>query len=193
MFKAALAPVSNRGVPPQDFLDRVLSFCKSAPDEIFAPNSATNDVYAKLRPVLAPKGWAFKEPVVGALVVRRAAMAEAMRVHAGLESSWNWNEGVDKSNSASQAHITGQESGIFQVSFDSEWLDPSLRAYTLAHGIDTPMAFIDVMKQDRSMAIEYYARLVRITTRWAGPYNSGEVQQLVSRAALAEWIDLLVG
>ena len=44
--------------------------------------------------------------------LRRAAMLEVMRVHAGFESSLNWKEGVDRTNKTSMANVTGQETGI---------------------------------------------------------------------------------
>ena len=67
---------------------------------------------------------------------RRAALLEVMRVHAGFESSWDWNEGVDITNPHSVAHIEGQETGIFQVSFDSVLLGHNaMLPFAQAHGI----------------------------------------------------------
>jgi hypothetical protein len=42
-------------------------------------------------------------------------MLEVMRVLAGFESSWNWNEGVDVTNPTSNTPST-MEAGAWQVS-----------------------------------------------------------------------------
>ena len=83
-FHATKQRVLNRGVPPDSFLDELVAWGRSAPDEIFAPNANT-DVYSNVVAVLGP--WQD-------LRHRRAVMLEVMRVLAGFESSWNWNAGV---------------------------------------------------------------------------------------------------
>jgi hypothetical protein len=80
-FNATKTLVFNRGVPPDDFLQALVTFGQTAPDEIFVPNPNA-DIYGLIEPVLGP--WN------GGLIQRRAAMLEAMRVHAGFESSWNF-------------------------------------------------------------------------------------------------------
>jgi hypothetical protein len=90
-FDATRQPVSNRGVPPDSFLDELVAWGKIAPDEIFAPNS-NKDVYSNVVGVLGP--WED-------LRHRRAVMLEVMRVLAGFESSWDWNAGVDVTNRTS--------------------------------------------------------------------------------------------
>src|SRR5438045_4416508 len=112
-FVATKSIVSNRGAPPTPFLTELVDWGRSAPDDVFAVNSSPDDIYAHVKSILGP--WT-------SISYRKAAMLEVMRVHAGFESSWNWNEGVDETNSTSMANKTGQETGIFQVSFDSEWI-----------------------------------------------------------------------
>src|ERR1700757_2105495 len=90
-YTATKQHVSNRGIPPDDFLDQLVAWGKAAPDEIFAPNPAA-DVYSSVVGVLGP--WQGIEH-------RRAAMLEVMRVLAGFESSWDWNAGVDTTNPTS--------------------------------------------------------------------------------------------
>jgi hypothetical protein len=124
-----------------------------------------------------------------------------MRVHAGLESSWNWKEGVDKSNVASQKNKAGEEAGIFQVSFDSTYLDSAegkniMAAFLKANGKndDTPAAFIVAMKKDHALAFEYYARLVRVSIKWAGPLLRpvrDSVYPNLSRDSMREFMRLL--
>jgi hypothetical protein len=163
MYDKTKASVFNRGVPPDSFLDALVAFGKSAPDSIFSQNT-NYDIYSVIGNAL------------GALpdfLTRRAALLEAARVHAGFESSWNWTEGVDHTNQTSLSNITGQETGVFQVSFDSTELDQGTRQLDAClnfYGVSiTPEAFIVAMKSNHALAVEYYARLVRFSIRWAGP------------------------
>lgn len=175
MYPSALkVPVDNRGPAPDSFLEKLIAWAKTAPDEISAPNAVPIDIYAVIRSSLATVAG---RDGAGALVYqwdsllqRKAALLEVMRVHAGLESAWNWNEGVDHSNATSMRNITGQETGIYQVSFDSLALGGgALRPFAKARDIDRVDFFIPAMKADHALALEYYARLVRVSIAWAGP------------------------
>ncbi len=182
-FVATKGRVSNRGVPPDDFLNELVAWAQTAPDDIFAPNANPADIYALIAPKLGP--WTSS-------LHRRAAMLEAMRVHAGFESSWHWNEGVDVTNLASLAHATGQETGVFQVSYDSIWIDVhAMRPFAVAHAIGTVGSFIPAMKANHQLALEYYARLVRVSVQWAGPLKRHEIDPWLSRAAVDEFQGLL--
>lgn len=182
-FLATKVIVKNRGTPPDSFLVELVGWGMIAPDVIFAENDNPDDIYARIAPQLGP--W-------DSPLHRRAAMLEAMRVHAGMESSWNWNEGVDKSNKTSMANLTGQETGIFQVSFDSEWIAHSaMQPFAVANDIETPEKFIPAMKSNHPLAMSYYARLVRINIRWAGPIVRNEINPFLSRAAVTEFMSFL--
>src|SRR5260370_12768459 len=109
-FVACKAKVSNRGVPPDSVLTEFIEWGAIAADEIFAPSPNPVDIYADIEPILGP--WVN-------LLHRRAAMIETMRVTAGFESSSKWRQCVDLTNRTSMTHAAGQETGIFQVSFDS--------------------------------------------------------------------------
>jgi hypothetical protein len=191
-FKETLAPVYNRGRPPVDFLEDLVAFGRTAPDEIFAPNTAY-DIYS-----LAIAGK-IMQPGETNLIVRRAVMLEMMRVHGGLESSWNWDEGVDTTNEASMENLIQQETGIFQVSFNSLYLDPtiSLGACVARYiGSFSAPSFINAMKSNHPLALEYYARLVRISIAWAGPLlslggHSPMVLEWIRPAAVAEFHALI--
>lgn len=192
VFRASKVRVSNRGVPPDSFLQTLVDWGKSAPAQLFAPND-NFDIYSIIAPVLgppAPELGPWTDPAS-----RCAAMLEAMRVHAGLESSWNWNEGVDTTNKTSLANLSGQETGIFQVSFDSIYLGgPShpMRTFAATHGVATDIhAFIEKMKSDHVFALDYYAHLVRNNVKWAGPLISHAVNTWVSRASMNELKALL--
>ena len=178
-FNAALSFISNRGRAPVSFLTELLDWGATAPADIFAPNLVSCDAYAVIKSKLGTKTGndVSSTPVYvwESLKHRRAAMLELMRVHAGLESSWDWGEGVDTMNKRSMANKTGEETGIFQVSFDSSYLGSPegkniLRPFVKTHGIDTPEKFIIAMKRDHKLALEYYARLVRVSIQWAGPF-----------------------
>lgn len=172
-----------------------MSWARTAPDVIFAPNAVPVDIFTVIKPRLgSPAGKDASGTNLyqwDSFLHRKAAMLEAMRVHAGMESSWNWNEGVDVTNKTSMTHIEGQETGIFQVSFDSTYLGGgAMKPFAATHCIDTPEKFIPKMKSDHRLAMEYYARLVRVSIRWAGPLlRSGEdsVYPWLNRAAVAEF------
>jgi hypothetical protein len=119
-------------------------------------------------------------------------MLEVMRVHAGFESSWNWGEGVDTTNHTSMSHPEGEETGIFQVSFDSTQLgDGAMKSFAVEHGIGTAGSFIPAMKSNHWLAMEYYGRLVRVSIRWAGPLARHEIDTWLSRAAVTEFESLV--
>jgi hypothetical protein len=177
---AVFHPVLNRGIPPASFIVELIAWGKAAPDEIFARNQTPADVYALTNTVLGPWGSDLK--------LRRAGMLEVMRVHAGIESSWNWRQGVDTTNRTSMRKIDGQETGAWQVSFDSTELhDGAMLPFAKLHDIDTPEKFISRMKTEHFLAMEYYARLVRVSIAWAGPLISRKILPELRTDALAEF------
>jgi hypothetical protein len=194
-YSATKSRVYNRGVAPDSFLDELIAWGRKAPDEIFAPNAVPVDIYTVIKSHLADEVTkdGTDHPIYGweNLLQRRAAMLEAMRVHAGMEASWKWNTGVDTTNRTSMRLIEGQETGIFQVSFDGTYLgNGAMKPFAIAHNIGTPQKFIVAMKKDHELAMEYYARLMRVSIRWAGPLlrqGSDSVYPWLSRAALAEF------
>lgn len=196
IFTATKHPVLNRGVPPDSFLTELIEWAKQAPNEIFAPNDNAMEVFTLIKPSLAtPAGRDASGAAVyhwDSLLHRKAALLETMRCHAGFESSWNWKEGVDKTNATSMANKTGQETGIFQVSFDSENLgNQAMRPFAVEHGIDNVNDFIAKMKSNHPLAMDYYARLVRVNIRWAGPLIRGEILPCLRRDAMEEFQSLL--
>jgi hypothetical protein len=184
-FFATKARVFNRGQPPDSFLDQLIRWGMREKSEVFDPNPNPDDIYALIKPVLGP--WS-------SLLHRRAAMLEVMRVHAGFESSWNWDEGVDVTNQNSLENIEGQETGIFQVSFDSTYIDHgAMKPFAVENGIGTAGSFIPAMKSNHLLAMQYYARLVRVSIAWAGPLKRGEVNEWLSRSSMKEFQSLLAG
>lgn len=186
-FSATKAAVKNRGVAPDSFLTELVEWGRTAHEEIFAPNAAV-DVYSYVKADLGP--WQ------GA-IHRRAVMLEVMRVLGGLESSWNWNEGVDLTNQTSQRHIEGQETGLWQVSYDSRGFGDDLRRLASDHGgqfsITTQQTecFIQEMKSDHPFAMEYIARLLRHTVKANGPVVRREINVWLSRGSVIEFEGLL--
>ncbi len=169
--------VSNRGVPSNDFLDQLVAWGKQAPDEIFAPNTLS-DIYSSIRNTLGP--WSGSHH-------RRAVMLEVMRVLAGFESSWDWNEGRDTSNPTSVTPDT-IEAGAWQVSANSMAFGQELKDLVLAHvGTVEGNAFQDAMKTNHPLAMEYVARLLRRTTHHHGPILRHEIDPWLRRDAVAEF------
>ena len=103
--------------PPNSFLDQLIDVINSLPDEVFEKNNR-HDIYSVMLGSLGP---------YSSLLHRKAVMCEVLRVQAGFESDWNWNEGVDITNSNSTTHKEGEETGAFQVSWDSMPFDNSLK------------------------------------------------------------------
>ena len=168
--------VSNRGAPPETFLDELIGWAKTAPLKLFAPN-VRHDIYTNVSVELGP--WRSLEH-------RRAVMVECLRVLAGFESSWDWYCGRDVTNPASITAWT-KETGAFQVSADSMDLDPSLRTYILqTFKSDAPETFIRGMKENHRVAVEYAARVLRVTVRHHGPVLRREINPWLSRAAVRE-------
>jgi hypothetical protein len=174
--------VYNRGIPPASFLDALVEWGKTAPDEIFTPNSVS-DIYSSIRNVLGP--WEGTDH-------RRAVMLEVLRVLAGFESSWDWHEGRDTSNPDSDMPDE-IEAGAFQVSANSMNFGAELKDLVREHtgGSLNSNVFQAIMKSDRPLAIEYCARLLRRTVRHHGPVRDHHIDAWLRRDAVEEFKSLL--
>lgn len=198
-YSATLAPVYNRGRPTAAFLDPLLDWAINAPDEIFAPNNVPVDIFTVIKSSLATtmRNDSAGTPTYqwGSLLHRKAALLEAMRVHGVFESSGNWKEGVDRTNKTSMRNLERQETGAFQVSFDSTRLGSgAMKPFAKTRGIDTAFVFISAMKKDPWLACEYYARLVRVSICWAGPllrHGEDSIYPWLRRSAVTEFMGFL--
>jgi hypothetical protein len=169
--------VFNRGIPSEDFLDQLVAWGKTSTDDIFAPNDAS-DIYSSIFNTLGP--WE-------GIQHRRAVMLEVMRVLAGFESSWHWNEGVDTTNATSITPDT-IEAGAWQVSANSMNFGPELKALVKnAVGKTDGDSFQAAMKSNHPLAMEYIARLLRRTTHHNGPVLRHEIDPWLRRDAVAEF------
>lgn len=173
--------VLNRGIPPDAFLDELVSLGRLAPEQIFVPNSFS-DVYSSVKNTLGP--WRDN-------LHRRGVMLEVMRVLAGFESSWDWNEGRDLSNPSSDTPET-MEAGAWQVSANSMNFGQELKELVRreVHTLD-PVAFQRAMKSNHLLAMEYIARLLRRTVRHNGPVLRHEIDPWLRRAAVDEFVALV--
>lgn len=175
--------VHNRGVPPDAFLDELVAWGKQAPEEIFAPNPFS-DIYSSVKNSLGP--WRD-------IKHRRAVMLEVMRVLAGFESTWNWNEGVDKSRDPTTITPDNAEAGAWQVSADSIEIGEELKELVLREvGTLDGEAFQAAMKKNHPLAMEYVARLLRRTTQHHGPVLRHEIDPWLRRDAVEEFEGLLL-
>ena len=180
IFIATRYPVSTQhGRPPIAFLEQLVDTLNALPDEVFAENKL-HDIYAVMKGALGP---------YTSLLHRKAVMCEVLRVQAGFESDWRWDAGVDSENAHSMAHMESEETGAFQVSFDSIGNGKAeLLNFAKQHGIDTAEKFITKMKTDHPLAIEYCARLLRFSTSWCGTIvNPAMVISHVRRDAVEEF------
>ena len=178
---ATKQPVSNRGIPPDNFLDQLVAWGRTAPDDIFVPNSQT-DIYSNVFGVLGP--WED-------LRHRRAVMLEVMRVLAGFESSWDWEAGVDVTNPTSTTPDT-IEAGAWQVSANSMSFGEELKDLVLTKvGSLNGNDFQWAMKQNHQLAMEYIARLLRHTVNHNGPVKRHEIDPWLRKDAVMEFRDLL--
>lgn len=181
-YHATLQRVSNRGIAPESFLDALVGWGRTAAAEIFAPNTNPADIYAAVRPVLGP--WE-------SALHRRAAMLEVMRVLAGFESGWNWNEGRDTINASSVTPET-IEAGAWQVSANSLNFGEDLKLLVRSRaGTLDGTAFQKHMKADHGLAMEYIARLLRHTIQHNGPVKRHEIDAWLRPAAVEEFRELL--
>jgi hypothetical protein len=176
-FNATKQHVYNRGVAPDDFLDQLVAWGKRAPNDIFERNSYS-DIYSSIFNVLGP--WQGIEH-------RRAVMLEVMRVLAGFESSWNWNEGADPTNQYSNKPDT-MEAVAWQVSANAMNFGQELKDLVLANvGTLDGNAFQKAMKQNHPLAMEFIARLLRRTTHHNGPVLRHEIDPWLRRNAVEEF------
>jgi hypothetical protein len=175
-YHALKHEVLNRGVAPDSFLDELVAWGKTADDDIFAPN-AIHDIYSNVVGVLGP--W--RRPKH-----RRAVMLEVMRVLAGFESSWRWQEGADPDTEHPE-DIATLESGAWQVSADSMRFGPELKTLVESRaGAIDPITFRAAMKSDHLLAMEYIARLLRRTVDHNGPVKRHEIDPWLRKDAVEE-------
>lgn len=198
------SPVHNRGVAPNSFLNTLVSWAASAPEEIFDPKYRGNelDVYEKfLYFRLKNPDRDFPLARYESDLYRRAVMCEVLRVLAGFESSWNQREGVDVTNPSSNTAAT-EEAGWFQCSTNSVNFHSSLKDLFnwWARKTDTSdwknmdqsgKRFIEMTKEIPEYAIEHCARLLRFTIRHHGPLIRGEVFTHMNGDAIREFMDLI--
>ena len=120
-------------------------------------------------------------------------MLEVMRVLAGFESSWNWNEGRDTKTTPANSPQNEIEAGAWQVSSNSIGFGRDLRALVM-HKVKTTeaVAFQAAMKENHSLAMEFIARLLRHTIRHNGPVKRGEIDECLSTDAVKEFQELLI-
>lgn len=165
--------------PPNSFLDQIIDAINPLPDALFEQNDL-HDIYSVMLGSLGP---------YTDLLHRKAVMCEVLRVQAAFESDWNWNEGVDIGNPHSLADKRGEETGAFQVSWDSMRFNGSLKECVRPSFDPSDVgAFIREMKLNHALAVEYCARLLRFNTRWCGTINNASmVIAHVRRDAVAEF------
>jgi hypothetical protein len=141
-----------------------------------------HDIYSNIVSELGP--WK-------SLLHRKAAMLEVLLVLGGFESSWQWNAGVDTTNSDSNTPCT-EEAGIFQCSGNSMSFDLSLK--NLLHQISGNTdcdTFINTTKSNHKFAIEYCARLLRFTVNHHGPIKHKEINKWLRQDAIVEFENFL--
>lgn len=158
-FRATKAKVFTRGIPPDAFLRELVDWAREADDDIFTPHDTPGDIYGAISGELGP---------FTGIESRKAALLEVMRVLAGFESSWDWNEGIDSTRVAADTDANA-EAGAWQVSADSLAFGQDLKDLARAKGVTDGRSFQRAMKADHALAMEYVARLLRHTTRHNGP------------------------
>lgn len=186
-YNATLKEIPGHGRPPTQFLDQVVAWGRGCRTEVVAINTQPDDVFGWLHQVFP---WQGQPPEKLWLQSRVASLMELMRVHAAWESDWNWHEGVDVTNMRSEANAAAREAGIFEVSFDSTALKNSaMLPFAKANGLTSPELFQTAMKSNPRLALEYYARLVRVSYRWAGPLlDPAKVRAQLSVPAYFEFL-----
>jgi Putative peptidoglycan binding domain/D-alanyl-D-alanine carboxypeptidase len=177
-FAKTRVEVFNRGIPPVKFLQELVAWGKTAPEEIFTDQPGNvKDIYATVTDELGP----FED-----ITHRKACMLEVMRVLAGFESSWDFNEGVDTSR-ASEDTSENSEAGAWQVSADSLRLGQDLKDLVKREvGTFNGVEFQRAMKANHPLAMEYIARLMRHTRMANGPLYKGTERSKLSPKVRAQ-------
>src|SRR6266536_224023 len=177
-FAKTLKQVFTRGSPKPEFLQELVAWGKTAPEAIFADQPGNEkDIYASVTEELGP---------FGDILHRKACMLEVMRVLAGFESSWNFNEGRDTTNVTSVTPDT-IEAGAWQVSANSMNFGDDLKDLVRANvGTLDGNAFQKAMKQNHPLAMEYIARLMRRTRKANGPLLKGKERRIFKPAFQGE-------
>lgn len=176
-YVETMSTVHNRGQPPIAFLDELVDWGIRASPVVFAPNKKF-DIYSSVVDDLGP--WTGPRH-------RRAAMLEVLRVVGGFESSWQWEAGIDVTNPNSNTPCS-EEAGIFQCSGDSMSFSPELRQLLLDEtGATDCETFIRHTKTNHAFALEYCARLIRVTTEHHGPIKRRDVNTWLRRSAVQEF------
>lgn len=157
----------SRGAPRASFVDELFQIFLKMPDSAFEANSVT-DIYSVIEPKLGP--WR-------GITHRRSAAFESMISLAGRESSWNWNEGRDKSASNTSAET--EESGAWQTSCNARVFDA--RAKALLNGISCSQ-YIPKAKSDHEFATLFTWYVIRGTIRHHGPVLRGEILPPMQKA-----------
>jgi hypothetical protein len=185
-YQATKQPVSNRGIPPDSFLDELVAWGVDAPQDIFVDFSNSDGVFARVKPTLGP----YED-----IRHRRAVMLEVMRVLAGFESGWNWNQGTDiDADARAKTPRTPSEieAGAWQVSANSIGLGIELRVIVqIEVGSTGANEFQKAMKQNHELAMEYIARLLNRTIASHGPLLRTEIDKWLKRDAVKEFRSLL--
>ena len=180
MNESLLSSIDNRGRPPKKWLEELISWAATENMAVFEPNDRF-DIYNVVADQLGPYLSIWQ---------RRAVMCEVLRVLAGFESSWNWNEDYDVANPREDNDVT-KSAGAFQVSADSMALHRSLAEFAHASGVVTAEDFRSLMMSNHAFACGYTARLLRITTRHHGPVRDRRINPWLSRKAVAAFVDAL--
>jgi hypothetical protein len=176
-YSACLKKV-NGSSPPPPFLDELVDWALGAPDVIFMPN-AKSDIYSSVRTQLGPYSDTFH---------RKAVMLEVLRVLAGHESTWNWNKGVDPDKNVKNTP-QNEEAGALQCSWDSMGNDKSLKDFVqTTFGKTDEQTFITNSKTNHKFAIEYAARLLRVTVGHHGPIKHHHIHGNLHKAAASEFM-----
>ncbi len=191
ILQATLQKVHNRGIPNRLFIEEMVNWAKTAPNEIFAPNSVEVEIFTRIKPALSNNGkW-------DSLLHRKAAMLEGMRCLSMFESSQKWTTGRDTTNPAEDSPDT-ISAGPFQISANSINLGSDLRALAESKGVVKQVRdgnlFQRLMKTDHLFTFEYAFRLVRHTVNHHGPLKRTEGDSIVpylSRAAMEEFRSLV--
>jgi hypothetical protein len=114
-------------------------------------------------------------------------MLEVMRVLAGFESNWNWNEGPDFTSAVSR-DPNFAEAGAWGLSASTMAFGSELKNLVLTKvGTLDAVDFQRSMKADHSFAMEYVARLLRRTSHPSGPLVRHEVDSWLRRDAVEEF------
>lgn len=176
-FTATKHRVNQHDPAPDHFLNDLVTWAKNAPDSLFEVNK-NYDIYSRVKEELGP---------FPTLIYRKGVMCEVLTCLAAFESDYDYTDGVDTSR-LGDTTPENAEAGVFQESYDSRRLDPSLAKFLTDNGVTNGILFQRKMKfEPIKYAFPYTAMILRLDSKDPtrlpnGPLYKGDERNFIRKS-----------